>query len=518
MKLTLPVLDNLLTRKYKTSHKGAWNQKSEISDIFLWNGTVSCKTALYLYIGPVKADSETGCGKGILTVAAPSEHQWARRKKGYFLYWDSENKTDAANVVLELFRGCERWINEVHELACISQDLGILLKCGSDFLECNCSIVNTRYEFEIAADGKISKTPSGPKEPYGKDSFTSAAAIEDVFLSNADFEDTFEKRGLTYFENRMHPEMNCYFYNFMDQNEYKGRILISGAAAYPPGFLQLCEYYAREVENCYLSGLYQASPAAPFNRLRQAITEMLSGANISRTEIAHRLQEVGWNISDTYEIIKLSTTGYLHSQHTLNYFCQKIEQEITSAAAVGIGETILCFHNLSMEPDEAAMEKKLSYFVRENLFQGGISCRFHNFFDGNIYERQASFALADGIKENPDIWLHKFPDSAFRYCMTKLNEDYPHPDIIQPALGRLHEYDRKNPEIQLTRTLYQYMANQYNATYTAHVLGIHRTTLLYRLNKMQQIFPFDLNDPQVCLHLLLSYELMPELKGYPCNH
>lgn len=142
-----------------------------------------------------------------------------------------------------------------------------------------------------------------------------------------------------------------------------------------------------------------------------------------------------------------------------------------------------------MEPDEAAMEKKLSYFLRENLFQGGISCRFHNFFDGSVYERQASFALADGIKENPNIWLHRFPDSAFRYCMTKLNEDYPSPDIIQPALGRLHEYDRNNPEIQLTRTLYQYMVNQYNATYAAHVLGIHRTTLLYRLNKMQQISP-----------------------------
>lgn len=85
MKITLSILDYLLTRNYKTSHKGAWNQKDDISDIFLWNGTVSCRTALYLYIGPIDAASETGCGKGILTVAAPSEHRWARRKKGYFL-------------------------------------------------------------------------------------------------------------------------------------------------------------------------------------------------------------------------------------------------------------------------------------------------------------------------------------------------------------------------------------------------------------------------------------------------
>lgn len=165
-----------------------------------------------------------------------------------------------------------------------------------------------------------------------------------------------------------------------------------------------------------------------------------------------------------------------------------------------------------MDPDKAVIEKELSYFVRENLFQGGISCLFHNFFDGTTYERQASFALNNGIKENPNIWLHRFPDSAFQYCMTKLNEDYPVLDIIQPALGKLYEYDQSNPEIQLTRTLYQYIVNQYNATYTAHVLGIHRTTLLYRLNKMQQISSFDLNDPQICLHIMLSYVIMPELK------
>ncbi len=101
------------------------------------------------------------------------------------------------------------------------------------------------------------------------------------------------------------------------------------------------------------------------------------------------------------------------------------------------------------------------------------------------------------------------------------DEDAPELTLEQYAematLGKLYEYDRNNPDIQLTRTLYQYMINQYNAAYTAHVLGIHRTTLLYRLNKMQQISPFDLNDPQVCLQILLSFELVPELKGHPCN-
>ena len=108
MKITLPVLDYLLNRNYKTSHKGIWNQKDEITDIFLWNGTAICRTALYLYIGPVTEEAEIGCGRGILTVVAPSEHRQVKRKKGYFLYWDSENKADAVNAILESFRSCER--------------------------------------------------------------------------------------------------------------------------------------------------------------------------------------------------------------------------------------------------------------------------------------------------------------------------------------------------------------------------------------------------------------------------
>ena len=73
-------------------------------------------------------------------------------------------------------------------------------------------------------------------------------------------------------------------------------------------------------------------------------------------------------------------------------------------------------------------------------------------------------------------------------------------------MKQLIECDKKDGR-NLAETLYQYLLNGTTAT-TAAAMFIHRNTLLYRLNLINEIVNIDYNDPIQRLYLILSYEMM----------
>ncbi|MBQ2895604.1 MAG: helix-turn-helix domain-containing protein [Oscillospiraceae bacterium] len=57
-------------------------------------------------------------------------------------------------------------------------------------------------------------------------------------------------------------------------------------------------------------------------------------------------------------------------------------------------------------------------------------------------------------------------------------------------------------------TLKSYLDNNFNLTDTAQDLYIHRTTLLYRLKKMEELFKLRLDDPLRRLYYHLSVQIV----------
>lgn len=514
MRITIGILDSLLNKHYCTEHRGLWNRKESIKNILLWNGQCDEKNVLYINSKSVISESVISediysCGHRVLTIVTDSEKELVRCKDGYFLFCRDDDKEAAVNTVLRTFSACRQWIQEVRELAYIDHDIRKLLQSGSDYLNCNCTIINVHYEIEQVSSAE---DIDFKWDALDFTNLINAAEIEDIYLSHPDFDSTFTEKKLLYFVNSMNPELSCYYYNFFDRGEYLGRILIGAAVQFSEDELDLYEYFAKQVSYCYIYKVKNAKSGVLSNKLHIAFYDLLIGSEIDRAKTITVLQNVNWSDSHTYEILKLSTKGNVHSQYTLAYFCRKIEKDIPSVLAVELGDNIICLHNISVDSDKDIMMKSLPYFLRDNLFQAGISCKFTNFFDCRIYEHEASFALLSGSEANPDMWIHYFSKWSYNYCLKKITEDYPVKDLIQPALNKIYEYDRQHPETELANTLYQYIANQYNATETARKLHIHRTTLLYRLKKMQEIAPFDLDNPEICLHLLLSYTIFPELK------
>ncbi|GAB1421235.1 PucR family transcriptional regulator [Anaerolineales bacterium] len=77
--------------------------------------------------------------------------------------------------------------------------------------------------------------------------------------------------------------------------------------------------------------------------------------------------------------------------------------------------------------------------------------------------------------------------------------------FCEKTLGPLTEYDMRN-NADLLKTLEAFFACHGNLSQTAEVLIVHRNTLLYRMNRINEIAEIDLNRPEtrLALHLALT--------------
>jgi purine catabolism regulator len=95
------------------------------------------------------------------------------------------------------------------------------------------------------------------------------------------------------------------------------------------------------------------------------------------------------------------------------------------------------------------------------------------------------------------------------------------PDLeafVDETLGALIAYDKAHHS-NLLHTLSAYFANGGNLSQTAEALFVHRNTLQYRMERINQISALDLNNPEtkLAVHLALkAYRLLhPESDGVP---
>jgi len=76
--------------------------------------------------------------------------------------------------------------------------------------------------------------------------------------------------------------------------------------------------------------------------------------------------------------------------------------------------------------------------------------------------------------------------------------------FIHPALKMISAYDRDN-ETEFLPTLKCYCQCLFQKNEASEQLHVHRNTLLYRLNRMEELFGLDLKDVNTLEHLMISF-------------
>lgn len=159
----------------------------------------------------------------------------------------------------------------------------------------------------------------------------------------------------------------------------------------------------------------------------------------------------------------------------------------------------------------------LNTLAQEKTIRIGISNAFSNPNLIKTYMEQCEKTLQFAQRITTTNQIFFYSDFAFSSLLENVRDQEILKSCIHPLLGACEQYDNaKNSE--LYKTLCVYAQSGFNKNRAADLLGIHRNTINYRIQQIEQEFNVNLQDDKLMFPLMLSVEIDSFVKyRYPPN-
>lgn len=329
--------------------------------------------------------------------------------------------------------------------------------------------------------------------------------IMNDFKISEEYQQTMNSKGAQMFSAAQFGYRILYI-NLWLEESYLGRICISELGVdIKEGCYELLEHFAGNILASLQKGNLFSSDSSL--DLKQSFIELLEHKKTNESLLADRLQSFGWHIDDSYFCISVFLEERDYSTYAINYTCNRLENTFPFCCIFLYQDCILIIANpRNSQITEENFFSKLAVFLREGLFKSGISSLGYDFRLISYYYIQTIAAYRLGSQKDPMSWKYNFNDYMLPYFFEQASKELKPLMLCEPNLLELYKYDQKH-QTEYFRTLKIYLEKERNAVHTADLLFIHRSTLFYRLNKIKSLINVDIENPQVRLHLMISYEL-----------
>ena len=242
--------------------------------------------------------------------------------------------------------------------------------------------------------------------------------------------------------------------------------------------------------------------------LHGVFRRILSDRTADYVEMSRQLSRLDWKADDTYFCLVFKVTYLDKRKLAANVVCNHIEKTYPYSCSFLFQEDIVTFFNTTKTGkslDTIAGEMK--YLIRESFLKAGYSRAMAG--HGNLRRQyvQACIALDVGGRIKPYLWIHHFNSVAFPYLLEQSTRRLPGYMVSHEGLLALQRHDALQ-HTEYMKTLRTYLDRSLNAMQTAKDLFIHRSTFLYRLEKIKEILDSRLEDPDELLYLSLSFRLL----------
>ena len=154
----------------------------------------------------------------------------------------------------------------------------------------------------------------------------------------------------------------------------------------------------------------------------------------------------------------------------------------------------------------------LAPLCRDYLLYAGISSPIQGIQSLHVAFTQAQIALDACFRQRGDRWIWLFSQCALTHILENFHAELTLEQTLSPALYALRDYDREHGTPYF-ETLREYLLCERDIPKTSQALIIHRTTLLYRLKKIESLVSLSLDDPGQRLYLLLSLYVMDRIQS-----
>lgn len=252
----------------------------------------------------------------------------------------------------------------------------------------------------------------------------------------------------------------------------------------------------------------QADPAFQMRRgplYEHFVIDWLTGGLRDQAYIQSQLEALSLNASDlsVVAIVRLPIDSDFRREHLA-----RLLEDRQGCRAVSHDGNVIALFQLKRLKEKDSVLRKVKSICRSQRCRAAVSDVQDSLLNTPRAYRQACEALRiiDAVNLDGDVISYGDVAVYQPYLNYPSVEDLD--DFCHPAVNMLREHDRTHA-VQLLPTLSAFLKNERDVLATAAELYVHRNTLAYRIKRILEICPIDLDDFNV-RHRLLESILVSE--------
>jgi len=404
------------------------------------------------------------------------------------------------DTLMALFDRCHHWENLIDQLTYRGASLQELCELGAQLLE-NPVCIHDDWFIMIGMSQEAAQIMAPEYLISSTVGFVPRVIVDD-FKYDSDYLETYAHPNAQIW-NGSGNGPNSLYVNLWDGTIYRGRLLV---IQHNRAFRKLDFMLAEVLTQRAISLLQRKLPGLQphYRSMDDILFELLQGNSTEPTELSHLLHNLNWETGHRYLCVRLKSqqTGpnavMEHMLHSDLFHC------FPGGYIMFTGQEQCLTLNLTKTPlPLQQIRHQLAPLCRDYCLYAGLSSPVSSFREISLAYVQAGVALDQAFQLRSEKWILPFGDCTLEHIFSSLHSPLPLGHLVSPELYTLLRHDQEKGT-QYFQTLRTYLLMERDIPKTAEALIIHRTTLLYRLKKIQLLIPSNLNDPWQRLRLILS--------------
>lgn len=391
----------------------------------------------------------------------------------------------------------------LNQLVFSGGSLDELCQLGQELTGCPVCIHDDWFILIAMSDGSTSIMPPEQVDSSGK-GFIPRQILEE-FKFDPEYEQTFAQQRCQLWVNASDVG-RCLYVNLWQEKRYWGRLLLFEANR-PVGPLDYL--MAENLAQRALYLLLRQKPGLRQHRnLDDVIFSLLSGQDPGPGDLRFLLDTLGWNRDDNYLCIRLQNQREDPSGVLGHMLHSDLFRTFPGNFVMFLERQQCLVMNLTQnEQGLSEIRHRLSPLCRDYCLYGGVSSPVKGILALNQASRQSEIALERAFELRGPDWVQSFSDCALEYMLGSIRSGLEPRYLAAPEWLVLRDFDRTH-DTRYFETLRAWLLMERDIPKTAKELIVHRTTLIYRLKKIEALTGLDLENPDLRLYLLLSLRLL----------
>lgn len=263
---------------------------------------------------------------------------------------------------------------------------------------------------------------------------------------------------------------------------------------------QICKIISLEMKNNYFNKNIKGMLHENFLR------DMLENSIEKREFVEARIRTLNLKLNKNIYMVVIRSVNPIHLNSQLNPIVNELGKIFyNSIFAVYTDHIVLMHHNNENQALEGSKQERLNTYLNACDMAAGFSKCFHDPCHIKRHYQQAKDALEIGLSLQKPGKVFFFQHLSIYRLFDLGNKTTDITDYLHPAVFCLENYDNEN-HTEFLKTLYYYIINLKALLKTKDILHIHRNTLVYRINKIQEITNIDLDDGETFFQLYFSFK------------